>query len=187
MPDLAFRRFDAAGARQIRATVEAIYQGSRVDVIARADPFYTIDAFMRRFDTYAGWAGFDLVVAWLDGRPAGQAWGWPLDRTRGASWWEGLIKEPEPGFTAEDGKRTFALSEIMICQQYRGQHVAHALHDELLNGRQEARATLLADPADDDACRAYLRWGWHAVAQLRPRWSDAPLFDVLIQPLPVIF
>jgi hypothetical protein len=187
MRDLAFRHFDAAGARQIRATVETIYAGSNVDVIARGDPYYTIDAFMRRFDSYARWEGFDLAVAWLDGEPAGQAWGWPLDRARGAGWWEGLIKEPEPGFTAEDGKRTFALSEIMVGRRYTGQHIAHAVHDELLNERHEARATVLVNPADDDAYRVYLRWGWRAVAQLRPPRPGAPLFDVLIQPLPVAF
>jgi hypothetical protein len=187
MPDLAVRRFDAAGARHMRATVEAVYQGSCVDVIARGEEFHTIDAFMRRFDAYARWEGFDLVVAWLDGEPVGQAWGWPLDRARGADWWEGLIKEPEPGFTAEDGKRTFALSEIMVCQQHTGQHIAHAMHDELLNGRDEARAVVLVDPADDQAYRVCLRWGWRTVGQLRPRWPGAPLFDVLVQPLPVIF
>jgi hypothetical protein len=27
------------------------------------------------------------------------------------------------------------------------------------------------------------KWGWRKVAQLRPGWPDAPLFDVLILPL----
>jgi hypothetical protein len=83
--------------------------------------------------------------------PVGQAWGWPLDRARGAGWWQGLIKEPKPGFTAEDGKRTFALSEIMVGQPYTGQHIAHALHDEILRGRHEARATLLVNPTNENA------------------------------------
>src|SRR6202049_3388388 len=70
---------------------------------------------------------------------------WPgLLRRASRAQRQGLIKEPEPGYTAEDGKRTFALSEIMVCQPYTGQHIAHALHDELLTGRHEARATALA-------------------------------------------
>src|ERR1039457_75482 len=160
MPDLTFRRYDAGGTQRIRATVEAIYKGAYVGAIASGDPFYTVDAFMGRFDAYASRDGFDLIIAWLDDEPVGQAWGWPLDRARGAGWWRGLIKEPEPGFTAEDGKRTFALSEIMICQPYTGQHIAHTLHDELLNGRPEARATLLVNPVNENAYSIYLRWGW---------------------------
>ena len=28
-------------------------------------------------------------------------------------------------------------------------------------------------------------WGWQRVAQLRPAWPDAPIWDVLILPLPL--
>ena len=185
MSELAFRRYDSAGARAIRDTVAQIHRGAYVARIESGDPFYTVDAFMGRFDTYTSRDGFDLVTAWLDDEPVGQAWGWPLDQARGAGWWRGLINEPEPGFTAEDGKRTFALSEIMVCEPYTGQHIAHALHDALLNGRSEARATLLVNPANEKAYGVYLRWGWRKVAQLRPHWPGAPLFDVLILPLPV--
>ena len=95
-------------------------------------------------------------------------------------------REPAGGlFTEEDGKRTFAFSEIMVRQAWTGRGIAHALHDELLRGRDEQRATLLVEPDNPTAYRAYLRWGWRKVAQLRPAWPGAPLFDVLILPLPV--
>ena len=97
---------------------------------------------------------------------------------------DGLDAEPEPGFTIEDGQRTFALSEIMVRQKWTGRGVAHALHDELLSTRPEKRATLLVEPENTVAYRAYTAWGWQKVAQLRPAWPDAPLFDVLILPLP---
>ena len=126
------------------------------------------------------------VIASLNGEPVGQTWGWPLDQERAAGWWNGLVEEPEPEFTVEDGKRTFALSEIMIRRPYTGQHFAHALHDELLNGRHETRATLLVNPTNETAYRIYLRWGWHKTAQLRPAWPDAPMFDVLMLPLPIV-
>ncbi len=136
-----------------------------------------------RFDSYASIPGFDLVVAYSDGEPAGQAWGWPL--AHGNRWWEGLDHEPEPGFTVEDGSRTFALSEIMVVREQTGRGIAHRLHDELLHGRGEQRATLLAEPDNTSAYRAYLRWGWRAVAKLTPHWPDAPTFDVLMLPLPL--
>ncbi len=138
---------------------------------------------MERFSAYTASDSFDLVIAYLNDQPAGQAWGWPL--TESTRWWDGLSAEPEPGFTREDGTRTFALSEIMVRQAYTGRHIARALHNELLGGRAEQRATLLVNPANQAPYEIYRRWGWRAVAQLRPAWPGAPLFDVLILPLPL--
>jgi GNAT superfamily N-acetyltransferase len=183
MPDVTFRRYDAAGARGIRATVESVYEDSYIQAIASGEPFDTVETFMRRFDAYATGGGLDMVVAYRDREPVAQTWGWPLTGQGGPRWWAGLLAEPDPGFTVEDGKRTFALSEIMVRQAYAGQGIAHALHDELLSKRTEQRATLLVEPHNATAYRAYLRWGWHKAAQLRPGWPDAPTFDVLIRPL----
>lgn len=184
-PDLTFQRYGAEAARAARDVVEKVYRGAYFEAIESGDPFNSPDAFMHRFDRYTQRGEFDLVIAYADGEPAGQAWGWPLDERSGAGWWDGLQAEPEPGFTEEDGKRTFALSEIMVQREQTGRGVAHALHDELLRGRDEQRATLLVEPENTRAYRAYVSWGWRKVAQLRPGWPDAPLFDVLILPLPV--
>jgi GNAT superfamily N-acetyltransferase len=177
-PPLEFRRYDGQGAGGVRATAELVYADAYAAAIASGDPFESLEASMKRFDAYTAIPSFDLVIVHLDGEPVGQAWGWPLSaRTK---WWEGLAPEPEPGFTAEDGTRTFALSEIMVRQRWTGQGIAHALHDELLRGRTEQRATLLVDPVNDTAYRAYVKWGWRKVSQLRPGWPGAPLFDVLM-------
>jgi GNAT superfamily N-acetyltransferase len=184
--EITYRRFDPESARAIRDTVQAIYEASYVDAIASGDPFDSVDQFMHRFDSYARRDGFDLVVAYIDDKPVGQTWGWPLreaDTTRG--WWAGLLNESEPGFTEENGTRTFALSEIMVDHRHAGRGVAHAMHDELLSARSEKRATLLVEPDNSPAYRAYLHWGWKKVNQLRPGWLDAPLFDVLILQLPI--
>jgi ribosomal protein S18 acetylase RimI-like enzyme len=180
---LVFRRQESAGARVVRDTVEEIYRDSYSEQ-QQADPFSASGRWMGRFEVYTTEPGFDLVIACTsDGKPAGQAFGWQLGPA--TKWWDGLVAEPEPGFTREDGTRTFALSEIMVRRAYTGQGIAHALHDELLGGRSEERATLLVRPANTFAYRAYTRWGWQKVAQLRPGWPDSPLFDVLILPLPV--
>ena len=176
--DVAFCRYNATEARRLRDTVEAIYVHSYVEAIASGDPFDSIDTFMHRFDSYAAQPEFDLVIAYQGGEAIGQAWGWPL--TGRSKWWEGLLSEPEPGFTHEDGHRTFALSEIMVSQEWAGKGVAHALHDNLLSARTESRSTLLVEPENTRAYRAYAHWGWRKVTQLRPNWDNAPLFDVLI-------
>ncbi len=184
--DVTFRRYDAVNARGVRAVVEAVYAGSYVDAIASGDPFDSVEAFMHRFDAYTSGSGFDLMVAYHGDDAVGQTWGWPLDeRATTTGWWAGLLEEPQPGFTQEDGRRTFALSEIMVLRDWAGKGVAHALHDQLLLGRSEQRATLLVEPDNVAARRAYLHWGWRKVAQLRPGWDHAPLFDVLILPLPL--
>lgn len=95
--NLAFRRYDAEAARAARATVERVFRGGYAAAIESGVAFDTPEAFMRRFDAYAGNPALDLVIAY----------------------------------------------------------------------------------------RAYVRWGWQAVAKLRPGWPDAPTFDVLILPLPL--
>ncbi|MDQ2881145.1 MAG: GNAT family N-acetyltransferase [Actinomycetota bacterium] len=176
--EVNFHRFGVAEARGLRDTVEAVYTRSYVAAITSGDPFDSIEAFMHRFDSYASQPNFDLVVAYRDGEAIGQTWGWPL--TERTQWWAGLLSEPEPDFTNEDGNRTFALSEIMVSQEWTGRGIAHALHDELLLARTESRATLLVEPENATAYRAYLHWGWRRVAQSRPGWDNAPTFDVLV-------
>ncbi len=45
--DVAFRRYDAVSARQIRDVVEAVYVGLYVDAIASGDPFTHQGHFLR--------------------------------------------------------------------------------------------------------------------------------------------
>jgi ribosomal protein S18 acetylase RimI-like enzyme len=181
--ELEFRHYDGEGAQAIRDTVALIQREAYAEAIERGDPFETGDVPMRRFDAYTRRPGFDLVVAFRDGEPLGQAWGWPLDKD--TAWWRGLLTEVEPGFTDEDGTRTFAFSELMVRRRWSGEGVGHALHDELLKGRPETRATLLVRPENTRAYRAYRRWGWRKAAELRPGIEHAPLMDVLILPLPL--
>lgn len=184
MTQLEFRRFDALQAREIRDLVEEIYRDAYTEAIASGDPFDSPERFMERFDAYtSSGRGFDMVVAFQNGRPIGQTWGWPLGPD--TAWWRGLVEAPAPDFAVEDGARTFALSEIMVCDQWKGQGVAHALHDSLLSRRTEQRATLLVEADNPMAYRAYLSWGWERVGQLRPNWPDAPLFEVLVLELPL--
>ncbi|WP_067820810.1 GNAT family N-acetyltransferase [Nocardia inohanensis] len=186
-PGLEFQHFTAAQARRHRDLVEDVFRRSYVEAIDSGDPFESPAAFMARFDAYTApsrSSGFVLVLAHVDGKPAGQTWGWPL--TPGSAWWQHLVLDQgDPvEFTTETGHRTFALSEIMVCAEYTGRGLARRLHDEILGSRSESRATLLVDPANQRAYDRYLSWGWQRVGRLRPSWADAPEFDVLLRELP---
>jgi ribosomal protein S18 acetylase RimI-like enzyme len=178
-----FERQDCVKALAGRAEVDDLYLRAYAERVATGDRFAQPDAFMQRFDAYVANPAFDMLVAVRNGRRVGQTWGWPLNAA--SRWWQGLIREPEPGFVVENGRRTFALSEIMVDRAQTGQGIARALHDQLLGGRTEERATLLVNPANVRARDTYIRWGWSPVAQLRPSWPGAHLLDVLIRRLPL--
>ncbi|MBH0778785.1 GNAT family N-acetyltransferase [Nocardia sp. NEAU-351] len=162
-----------------------VFTRSYVEQTATGDPFRSREAFGERFDAYTRGSGFDLVVGYISGAAVGQSWGWPLGPD--SAWWGGLqlddAAEDQAAFVAEDGARTFALSEIMVDVDHAGQGYAHALHDELLKARTEQRGTLLVKPDNERAYGAYRRWGWSRVGTLTPGWDHAPTFDVLIRPL----
>jgi GNAT superfamily N-acetyltransferase len=180
--ELVFTRYNADTARTIPDTVSLIHTDAYTG--RASGEFDTDQAFMERFDAYTKKPTFTMIIGWQDGEPVGQTWGWPLDSKAGGAWWAGLLTEPEPGFTDEDGTRTFAFSEIMVRQAWTGHGIAHRLHNELLSGRPETRATLLVRPENTNAYRAYRKWGWHKAGELRPGWPDAPLMDVLVLSLP---
>lgn len=58
-------------------------------------------------------------------------------------WCHGPTTPVSAGFTTETGSRTFALCEIMRAEPWRRQRIARALHNVLMSGRAEERATLL--------------------------------------------
>ncbi|WP_024800641.1 GNAT family N-acetyltransferase [Nocardia sp. BMG51109] len=182
-----FTHYNAAQARALRGVVEDVFRRAYVDAIASGDLFESPAEFMKRFDAYTHprSAGFELVVARIDGKPEGQAWGWPLSPTAG--WWTNLRLDEGEGdraeFTTENGTRTFALSEIMVSEEHTGQGLAHALYDELLRGRTEQRVTLLVEPDNTRAYTAYRKWGFRRVGSLRPSWPGAPTLDVLVHNL----
>ncbi|HEX6358229.1 GNAT family N-acetyltransferase [Actinophytocola sp.] len=123
-----------------------------------------------------------MVAAFADGTAIGLAFGYALPAN--ARWWQGLTTPVDKGFTDENGCRTFALNELMVVPEWQGKGVAHALHDDLLGGRPEERATLLVREDNDAAQNAYTRWGWRKIGKLQP-YPDAPNFDAMILPLRV--
>lgn len=176
-----FRHVDAGSAEAILDSVVApVYEASHADVIE--NPFYSTGRFVERVRGYLRAPGFELVAAYEDDGPVGLAFGYSLPVN--ARWWEGLTTTVDDGFTDETGSRTFALNEFMVVPERQGQGVAHALHDDLLRGHAEERATLLVREDNTSAQQAYARWGWRKVAKLQP-YPDSPHFDAMVLPLPL--
>lgn len=179
--DLTFTHHDPASTGQILGSVIVpLYETSHADVVA--NPFYSTERFAERVRGYVRAPGFEIAIAYVEGTPVGQAFGYTLPET--SRWWEGLTTPVSAGFTTETGRRTFAFNELMVVPEWQGQGVAHALHDELLGGRKEERATLLVRDDNASAQAAYRRWGWQKIGKLRP-YPDAPHFDAMIISLPI--
>jgi ribosomal protein S18 acetylase RimI-like enzyme len=175
--ELKLEHLDAAGARRIATQVIVpVYEASHADELD--DPFHSTERFLERLVAYTQRDGFELVVAYAGGSvPIGLAFGYALPET--TRWWRGLVTPVPDGFTDEDGRRTFAVNEIMVRPEWQRRGVARTMNSELLSGRPERRATLLANPDNAPAQAAYARWGWRKVARLRP-FPDAPVYDALI-------
>ncbi|MEU7753467.1 GNAT family N-acetyltransferase [Micromonospora sp. NPDC049171] len=171
---LQLRHHNADEARGILDQLVDLY----LQVYAGGGEFYSEDRYRRQLDLHMQRTGWELVTATVDGALVGYIYGFPLPpQTR---WWEGIHEPVPPGFTEEDGKRTFALSELLVHPARRRQGIARALHDELVGSRAEPRTTLLARPDNVAAQTAYRSWGWNKISELQPSWENAPVFDVLI-------
>ncbi|MEV1016927.1 GNAT family N-acetyltransferase [Micromonospora sp. NPDC049751] len=172
---LQLRHHSAGEAEGILDQLVDLY----LEVYAGGGEFYSEDRYRRQLDLHMQRVGWELVIAEVDGSLVGYIYGFPLPaETR---WWEGLHDPVPPGFTDEDGTRTFAISELMVRPAWRRRGIAAALHDGLIAARTEQRTTLLVRPDNVAAQNAYRSWGYTKVTKLRPGWENAPTFDVLVR------
>ncbi|PZG21459.1 GNAT family N-acetyltransferase [Micromonospora craterilacus] len=177
--DRMLRQYNAETAFVLIGDLIEVY----LDAHAADGAFYNEDRYRRQIAGHMNVPGWTLVTAQVDGRLVGYAYGFPLpEKTR---WWEGIQGSIPPGFTNEDGHRTFALSELLVRPDRQRQGIARALHDELIGSRPEPRMTLLTRPDNAPAQSAYMSWGWQRITQLRPAWEDAPIFDVFVRDAPM--
>src|SRR5262249_42007347 len=113
----------------------------------------------------------------------GYASGMPLRPS--TAWWRDLTAPLPAEVTAEHPGRTFALADLVVRASWRRQGIARALHDLLLAGRPEERATLTVLPAAAPAQHAFRAWGWRKVARTRHPRPGSPVCDVLLTTLPL--
>jgi GNAT superfamily N-acetyltransferase len=136
----------------------------------------------RQFRVWRRQPGFVLAQARHGGYLVGYASGMPLRPS--ASWWKELTTPlPAEDITEHPG-RTFALTELLVRAAWRRQGIGRSLHDLVLAGRPEERATLTVSPAAAPAQHAFRSWGWTKVARTRGATAAAPVLDVLVMALP---
>lgn len=178
--DLAFQLLDGAAAAAQAADLQTLH----AEVFA--DPPYdqADDAalFADRFRVQRRQPGFVLAEARRGGYLVGYAAGMPLRSA--TSWWRDLTTPLPADVTAEYPGRTFAVIDLLVRAAWRRQGIGRALHDLLLQGRREERATLTVLPAATAAQSAFHNWGWRRVARTRATNAGSPIFDVLVMTLP---
>ena len=114
------------------------------------------DGFARRFRVMRRQPGFVLAEARHGGYLVGYAFGMPLRLS--TSWWRQLTTPLPEEVTTEHPGRTFALVELAVRPSWRRQGIAATLHDLILEGRPEERATLTVPPAATPAQQAFRKW-----------------------------
>jgi GNAT superfamily N-acetyltransferase len=134
--------------------------------------------FGRRFGRQRRQPGFVLAEARHGGYLVGYAFGVPLRPA--TSWWRDLTAPLPEELTAEHPGRTFALAELTVRAAWRRQGIGRALHDLILDGRAEDRATAAIPVAAAPAQGAYQRWGWRKAARKHAEPPAAALLDVLL-------
>lgn len=85
-------------------------------------PFYDRDRFNERLDAYSSRTGRSAVLGHEDGEPVGFAFGTTLAPE--TKWWNGTEPALPTDMTAEDGRRTVALNEIVVRKEWRGRGIA---------------------------------------------------------------
>jgi GNAT superfamily N-acetyltransferase len=174
-PEIRLARHDATEARLLMDNLVCVY--AEIYAHKADDPFFTVDRFTARLIAHSSRPGYELITAWDGGTLVGYAYGVPLSSD--THWWDGL-EDPLPAdMLRETGRRTFALNEIMVRAGWRRRGIAAMLHDELMSGRTEDRATLLVESANAPAHNAYTAWGWRRLGRLKP-FPDSPLYDAMI-------
>jgi GNAT superfamily N-acetyltransferase len=166
----------AAQADDVQALHAEVYAGppsARLEDDAR---------FADRFLVWRRQPGFALAQARHGDFLVGYAAGMPLRPS--TSWWRELTAPAPEDLTAEHPGRTFALTELLVRGSWRRQGIGGELHDLILAGRSEERATLTVLPAAAAAQAAFRSWGWHKVARTHAEDPGSPVSDILVIALP---
>jgi GNAT superfamily N-acetyltransferase len=122
--------------------------------------------------------GFVLAEARHGDYLVGYASGMPLRPA--TSWWKHLTTPVSVDVTTEHAGRTFALTELLVCPSWRRQGIAAELHDLVLGGRPEERATAVVPTAAAPAQSALRAWGWSKVARSRGPHPHSSVLDVFV-------
>jgi GNAT superfamily N-acetyltransferase len=179
-PEITFQLLGGAQAAEHEAELQALH----AEVYADPPYRHTDDAgqYAERLRVQRRQPGFVLAEARHGGYLVGYAAGMPLRPS--TSWWRELTTPLPDADTTEHPGRTFALTDLLVRASWRRQGIGQTLHDLILGGRPEERATLTVLPAAAPAQNAFQSWGWRKVARTRDSRPGRPVSDVLVTGLP---
>ena len=173
--EISFEQLDGRQAAAHAAELQSLHDEVYVDVPAVGGDFAS------RFRVQCRQPGFVLVAARSGGYLIGYAAGMPLRPS--TSWWREVTTTLPEQVTTEYAGRTFALVELLVRGSWRRQGVGGSLHDLILAGRPEERATAVVPPTATAAQAAFQNWGWRKIARARSA-AGLPASDVLVTALP---
>jgi GNAT superfamily N-acetyltransferase len=179
-PEITFELVDGGTAAEHQAELQALHAEVYAAPPYRRDE--DANEFARRFRVQRRQPGFVLAEARHGGYLVGYAAGMPLRPS--TSWWRDLTAPLPDEVTAEHPGRTFALVDLLVRAAWRRQGIGRSLHDLILAGRREERATLVVLPAAAPAQNAFLSWGWRKVGRTRNPGPGSAVSDVLVAALP---
>jgi GNAT superfamily N-acetyltransferase len=174
-PGITFSKLDGGQAAAHGDELQAVHR----EVYGEADHEAS---FAGRFRVWRRQQGFVLAEARHGDYLVGFAAGMPLRPS--TSWWKDLTTPLPAEVTTEHPGRTFALTELLVRASWRRQGIAGSLHDLILDGRPEERATLVIPPGATAAQKAFREWGWSRVARTRGPHHGSHVLDVLVIALP---
>lgn len=133
---------------------------------------YSRERFVGRTVDQCARSGFTLITAQAERALTGFTFGFTM---LPGSWWANC---PLPDRTIVSAAK-FAVIELVVAAQYRGQGLGRRLLDQVLDQRPEAFATLASLP-ESPAHALYLRWGWQVAGRFT---GEPPYPDALVLPL----
>lgn len=167
--------YSSQQAGEVRQRLVDVY-AEVYEAKAATESFFTVPRFVARLDGHMAHPGWGCVIGEINGECVGYAYGRPDSE---AEWREmTTVTTPEVREYGVAGDM-FGLCELMVRVPWRGAGVARTVHDVLMEGRSEARASLLVERENTKARALYERWGYRAVATSQPT-PDAPLYDAMV-------
>jgi GNAT superfamily N-acetyltransferase len=174
-PGIAYRLLDGSAA--------AASEGDLLALDREVYPDADHERRARQLRVWRRQPGFALAEARHGGFLVGYAAGMPLRPS--TSWWRDLTAPLPADVTEEHQGRTFALTELQVRAAWRRQGIGRELHDLVLVGRTEERATVTAALNAAAAQAAFRGWGWRKVARTRSEDHHDQVRDVLLTSLPL--
>jgi GNAT superfamily N-acetyltransferase len=175
-----FRHHYGSDVESIRDVLVSVYEEVYADRLR--EPFLSCHEFERRLDAHLSFPKWEAVVGYEGAEPVGYVYGGT--RHRGSTFWQQVHPIPDDKYAQETGARTFALFELMVRVPWRKTGISRLLHDELLRHRSEERVCLFVEHDHSRVRALYESWGYLPAGTSLPA-RDAPLYDVMVLPLPL--